>query len=105
MGAKLSIYGDMIAEKLGTGRLWIGVAIIPIITILPEISSGISVALINAPNLALGDYFGSNMFNILIVAAIDLFLMPSFSFFSKVSTHNILTIILGLFLISVAGFF
>jgi cation:H+ antiporter len=104
-GSKLSIFGDIIAEKTGTGRLWIGAAIIPIITTLPEISSGISAALINAPNLALGDYFGSNMFNILIIAAIDLFLIRSSSFFSKVSTHNILTITLGLFLISVAGLF
>jgi len=83
MGPKLSIYGDIIAEKTGTGRLWIGVAIIPIITTLPEISSGISAALITAPNLALGDYFGSNMFNVLIIAIIDLFLMPLSSFFQK----------------------
>jgi len=52
MGSKLSIYSDVIAEKSGTERVWIGVAIIPIITTLPEISSGISAALINAPNLS-----------------------------------------------------
>lgn len=32
-GFKLSIYDDIIAEKSGTGQLWIGVAVIPVVNI------------------------------------------------------------------------
>jgi hypothetical protein len=37
---KLSKYGDMIAEKSGLGRTWIGVALMASVTSLPEFDDG-----------------------------------------------------------------
>ncbi|GAI69571.1 unnamed protein product, partial [marine sediment metagenome] len=34
-GTKLTRYGDIIAEKTGLGRVWIGAALIPLATSLP----------------------------------------------------------------------
>jgi cation:H+ antiporter len=50
-GTKLTRYGDIIAEKTGLGRVWIGAALIPLATSLPEITSSSGAAWINAPNL------------------------------------------------------
>ena len=68
-GAKLSYYGDIIAEKTGLGRTWIGVVLMASVTSLPELITGVSsVALADVPDIAAGDVLGSCMFNILIIA-------------------------------------
>lgn len=71
-GVKLSKYGDVIAEKSGLGRTWIGVVLMASVTSLPELVTGISsVTLYDLPNIAAGDVLGSCMFNILILALLD----------------------------------
>jgi cation:H+ antiporter len=71
-GERLSKYGDIIAEKTGMGQTWIGVALLASVTSLPELITGISsVAVYNLPNIAAGDVLGSCMFNIVILAALD----------------------------------
>ncbi|MEA1940063.1 MAG: sodium:calcium antiporter [Candidatus Caldatribacteriota bacterium] len=101
-GIKLTRYGDIIAEKTGVGRLWIGAALIPLATSLPEISSSSSAAWINAPDLAIGNIFGSIMFNLLIIAIIDFAHGPG-SLFKEVDTGQVLTAILGIFLFGIAA--
>ncbi|MDK2741715.1 MAG: hypothetical protein NDI90_02295 [Nitrospira sp. BO4] len=71
-GTKLAHYGDKIAELTGLGRLWIGVVLIAGATSLPEVLTDVSAALMNEPDLAVGDLFGSNMANMLILGLIDL---------------------------------
>lgn len=71
-GSRLSLYGDVIAEKTGMGRTWIGVVLMASVTSLPELVTGISsVALYALPNIAAGDVLGSCMFNLLILAMLD----------------------------------
>jgi len=71
-GTKLSKYGDVIAEKTGLGRIWVGVVLLAAITSLPELATGVSsVALVGKPDLSLGDLFGSNLINLVIIAIID----------------------------------
>ena len=41
-GTYLSKYGDVIAEKTGLGRTWVGVALMASVTSLPELVTGIS---------------------------------------------------------------
>ena len=41
-GTRLSRYGDVIAEKTGLGRTWIGVVLMAAVTSLPELVTGIS---------------------------------------------------------------
>ena len=71
-GSKLSFYGDIIAEKTGMGRTWIGVVLIASVTSLPEMITGVSsVTIFDLPNIAVGDVLGSCMFNMLIIALLD----------------------------------
>ncbi len=72
-GAKLSKYGDIIAEKTGLGRTWIGFALIASVTSLPELITGMgSAAIFGLPEIAAGDVLGSCMFNIFILFLLDL---------------------------------
>jgi cation:H+ antiporter len=76
-GSLLSKYGDVIAEKTGLGRAWIGAILIAGVTSLPELASGVSaVAWLNEPNLAAGAVLGSCLFNLALVAMIDLAYQP-----------------------------
>jgi cation:H+ antiporter len=71
-GWKLAFYGDIIAEKTGVGRTWIGVVLMALVTSLPELITGVSsVVVFDLPNIAAGDVLGSCMFNILIIALLD----------------------------------
>jgi cation:H+ antiporter len=71
-GTKLSKYGDMIAEKTGMGRAWIGVVLMASVTSLPELATGVSsVTYARVPDIAVGDVLGSCVFNMLILAALD----------------------------------
>lgn len=71
-GAKLSKYGDIIAEKTGLGRAWIGMVLIASVTSLPELVTGISaVTFAGVPNIAIGDVLGSCVFNMLIISFLD----------------------------------
>jgi cation:H+ antiporter len=76
-GSLLSKYGDVIAEKTGLGRAWIGAILIAGVTSLPELASGVSaVAWLNRPNLAAGAVLGSCLFNLALIAMIDLAYQP-----------------------------
>ena len=69
---KLSKNADIIAEKTGLGRAWVGALLLPVVTSLPEIVTSAQAVLVNNPDIALGNIFGSNMFNIVIIAIVDL---------------------------------
>lgn len=71
-GTKLSHYGDQIAKLTGLGGLWVGAILMAGATSLPEVFTDVSAALIHAPDLAVGDLFGSSMANMLILGIIDL---------------------------------
>jgi cation:H+ antiporter len=72
-GTRLSRYGDILAEKTGMGRTWLGLVVLATITSLPELSTGVSSVLwLDAPDITVGDLLGSCVFNLLILAVIDL---------------------------------
>ena len=65
---------DVIAFKTGLGRAFIGVILLATATSLPELGTGVSsITLVDKPDLAVGDAFGSNLFNLLIIGLLDLF--------------------------------
>jgi cation:H+ antiporter len=71
-GARLSRYGDMIAEKTGFGGTWVGLLLMAAVTSLPElVTGGSAVVLYDAVDIAAGDAIGSCMFNLVILALID----------------------------------
>jgi cation:H+ antiporter len=76
-GSLVSKYGDVISEKTGLGRAWIGAILIAGITSLPELASGISaVTWLDAPNLAAGAVLGSCLFNLALIAIMDIAYQP-----------------------------
>jgi len=72
-GSRLSKYADNIAEKTGLGRVWIGLVLLAALTSLPELATGISsVTFIGKPDLTIGNLFGANLTNLMIIAIIDI---------------------------------
>jgi len=103
-GSRLSRYGDIIAEKTGLGRTWIGVILLATVTSLPELATGVSaVTLAKAPDLAVGDALGSCVFNLMIVTLLD-FLQREESVFTRASQGHILSAGFGVILIGLVGF-
>ncbi len=76
-GRRLSKHGDILAEKTGMGRTWLGLVVLAAVTSLPELATGVSAVLwVQAPDLTVGDLLGSCMFNLLILALVDLLHPP-----------------------------
>ena len=71
-GIFLSRFADEIAERTGFGRLLIGSVLLAGATSLPELSVDISAVRKGMADLALGDLMGSSLFNLLILAILDL---------------------------------
>jgi len=70
-GSQLARYGDILAEKTGMGRTWIGLVLVAATTSLPELFTGLSSAIQSLPNIAVGDVLGSCMFNLVILSMMD----------------------------------
>lgn len=71
-GFVLSRSADRLAELNGWGRGWVGLALLATVTSLPELASGISaVALVDAPNLAVGNALGACVLNLLFLVVVD----------------------------------
>jgi cation:H+ antiporter len=102
-GSLLSKYGDVIAEKTGLGRVWVGAIVIAGITSLPELASGVSaVAWLNAPNLAAGAALGSCLFNLVLIAFMDLAYQPG-RILAKAQDVHILSGGLGVLLLGMVA--
>lgn len=71
-GVRLAVSGDEIAERSGVSRLVVGMLLVAAATSLPEIVIDVSAALVDAPDLAVGDLFGSSMANMAILALVDI---------------------------------
>lgn len=102
-GYWLSRFGDVISERTGLSGSWIGLALIASVTSLPELVTGVaSVTIEDAPNLAVGDAIGSCLFNLLLVAFIDVIYRPA-SIFSRTSQGHALSAGYGAILLGMVG--
>ena len=94
----ISKYADVIAEKTGLGRAWVGAILLAGVTSLPEMVSGVTaVTVLGAPNLAVGGIVGSNMFNLTLIALMDVAYQPGL-ILSKAQEGHILAGGLGILL-------
>jgi cation:H+ antiporter len=72
VGSQLGRYADILAEKTGLGRSWVGAVLLAGATSLPELATGISaVTVVGDVNLAAGGVLGSCLFNLLLLAVLD----------------------------------
>jgi cation:H+ antiporter len=69
---KLAQYGDIIAVRTHLSGMFVGTLLMAGATSLPELLSAINALAIDAPNLAAGSMFGSSMFNMFVLAILDL---------------------------------
>jgi cation:H+ antiporter len=69
---KLAQYGDVIAVRTRLGGMFIGVLLLAGATSLPEMLTMINSFRQQAPSLAAGSLFGSTMFNMVLLAVLDL---------------------------------
>jgi len=101
-GTKLSLYADVISERTGLSKAWIGMILLGVVTSLPEVATSVASAVkINAPDLAFGNIFGSNMINLFIIPLTDIAYRKG-AILSFVSQTHILTASLGIFLTCIA---
>ena len=94
---------DVIALRTGLGRSFAGVVLLATATSLPELGTGVgAITLVNAPDLAAGDAFGSNLFNLFIIGILDLFWRNTNTpILNSVSTTSVFVGILGILVISI----
>lgn len=69
---KLAEYGDVIAVRTRLGGVFVGTIFLAGATSLPELIASISSFRTGLPDLAAGNFFGSNMVNMLLLALVDL---------------------------------
>ena len=102
-GASLCRYGDVIADKTGFSGSWIGLILLSTVTSLPELITGLSsVTLADVPNIAVGDVFGSCVFNLMILVVLD-FMHRGESAYRSASQGHLLSAGFGIVLIGFAG--
>lgn len=94
---------DIIALRTGLGRSFVGVVLLATATSLPELGTGVSaITIVGEPDLAVGDAFGSNLFNLFIIGLLDLFWRNmGVPILNSVSLTSVLVGILGILVISV----
>jgi len=72
-GTRLSLNADIIAEKMGLSKSWIGILLLAPITSGPEAFNGLSAVLwVKAPDIAIGGILGSCVCNLFILALLGL---------------------------------
>jgi cation:H+ antiporter len=95
---KLSRGADIVAEKLGVGRGFIGVVLLGAVTSMPEMITTVSsITVVGSADLAVGNVFGSNLFNVLIIAVMDFGRRER-----SIESGNILAAILSILVATVA---
>jgi cation:H+ antiporter len=101
---KLAQYGDVIAVRARLSGMFIGTLLLAGATSLPELLSAINAIQINVPDLAAGSMFGSSMFNMLMLAILDLITQQA-RILRRVAMNHALTASLANLLMGLAVFF
>jgi len=89
-GSRVTYYGDVLGEKWSVDRTFIGVILLSTITSLPELVTSLaSVSLVDAPDLAMGNILGSNLFNLFLLPLLAL--LYGRSYLERASPHHVRT--------------
>ncbi|MBU4140285.1 MAG: sodium:calcium antiporter, partial [Candidatus Omnitrophica bacterium] len=88
-GYRICIYGEKIGQLIKLSRTFVGLMLLAVVTSLPELAVAVSAVKIGALDLALGDLFGSNLFNLTIVGIIFLWFVKEPKLLSFDSVHFI----------------
>lgn len=97
---KLSNYANCLNKQTSLNSLFIGGVLLAITTSLPEFFTVLSALFIDNNNLAIGDVFGGNLFNILMLIIFDIILFKQLIF--KKVNHVFYTLISLLLTINIS---
>ena len=84
-----------IADLTGLGATFIGTTLVALVTSLPELVTTLAAAKLGADDMAIGNLFGSNMFNMFALGLTDLFYLQG-RFLSVIDPAFLLVGMLGL---------
>ncbi|MCD6418524.1 sodium:calcium antiporter [bacterium] len=101
-GSWLSRLGDKLAEITGLSSSWIGIILLATITSVPELAATFTSVAAGVKDIGVGNVFGSNMFNMFIIAILD-FLQGPGPVMLSVSATQILPAAQGIFLMALAA--
>jgi cation:H+ antiporter len=90
-GIWVSFVGDDIAGATGWGASFVGSLFLAISTSMPELVVTVAALRLGATDMAVADILGSNMFNVTIIFAADLFYTKG-SILSSVSNAHLITV-------------
>jgi cation:H+ antiporter len=88
-----------IAVITGLGTTFIGTTLVAIVTSLPELVTTLAAVKIGADDMAIGNLFGSNMFNMFAIGLTDVFYTEG-NFLSAISPDFLLIAMTGLVMTS-----
>jgi cation:H+ antiporter len=88
-GPYLANSAEKLAELTGLGRTFVGTTLVALTTSLPELVSMVVALRMNAPDLVIGNVFGSNAFNMLLLLPLDL--ITSEPLLAMVSQRHVIT--------------
>lgn len=92
---------DQIAEMTGLGTTFVGSTLVAAVTSLPELVTTLAAIKIGANDMAIGNLFGSNFFNMFAVGLTDFFYMDG-RFLAAISPSFLLVGMLGLLMTCLA---
>jgi cation:H+ antiporter len=101
---QLARFGDAIAIRTRLGGMFVGALLLAGATSLPEVLTTISSFREGVPDLAAGNLLGSNMFNMLVLALLDM-LYRQARLLRRVAMRHALTASIAVLLIGAAAFF
>jgi cation:H+ antiporter len=101
---KLAEYGDVIAVRTRLGGMFIGTLLLAGATSLPELITAASSIQQSVPSIAAGNFFGSNMFNMFLLAVLDV-LHQQARILRRVAFTHALTAALAVSLAALVVFF
>jgi cation:H+ antiporter len=102
--SRLAKYGDIIAVRTSFGGLIVGTVLLAGATSLPEFIASISAFREGVPDLAAGNFLGSNMVNIVLLAIVDV-LHYQVPLLRTVALTHTLTALLGIILTTMVAVF
>jgi cation:H+ antiporter len=102
LASRLAHHADAIAEATGLGGLWIGSVLLAAATSLPEVLTDVNAALLDVPDIGVGDLLGSTLANMLILAVLDL-VFAGRRIFHAVGTDHAQLGALGILVTTMAG--
>jgi cation:H+ antiporter len=102
-GIRLASFGDALGRRTGIGQGWIGLLFLATVTSIPELTTTITGASIGAPGIAVGNAFGSNVFNVAIIGVIDVLLLRRGTLITKVRPYHATSAGLAILLTAIAA--